>query len=137
MKKNAKKTPEYKNKKFFCETCSFGSNKKSDFIRHISTTKHLKLTHASNGLTKKTPDKHICEFCNRGFNHRQSLFRHKKQCNNIKNKDSVLSKIIQNYPNVIHGKFECKCGKSYKYASGLSKHKTKCKYLENESEKKL
>ena len=48
----------------------------------------------------------------------------------------MLSKIIQNYPKVIPNKFEiCKCGKSYKYSSGLCKHKTKCEYLQNESEK--
>ena len=127
--KNSKKTQKYKNKKFFCETCSFGSNNKNDFNRHISTTKHLKLTDASFTLTKKTHLKNKCEICNRVFNHRQSLFRHKKNC--IK-ADGQLSKIIQNYSNVIQNIFVCKCGKSYKYASGLSKHKTKCEYLEYE-----
>ena len=40
-------------------------------------------------------------------------------------------KIIQNYPKVIHSKFQCECGKSYKYASGLSKHKSKCVLFNN------
>jgi hypothetical protein len=44
MIKNAKKTPNYKNKKFICEVCSFGCNKKSDFIRHNSTYKHINAT---------------------------------------------------------------------------------------------
>ena len=41
-----------------------------------------------------------------------------------------LSKIIQKLSRT---NLYCKCGKSYKYASGLSKHKTKCEYLQNKN----
>ena len=129
MNVKSKKTPT---KKFECLTCNFVTNNKKDFKRHNDTKKHkLKI-----GVIKKNPKNFRCKKCDKLFSNNTSLWRHKKQCNNTKNKDVELSKIIQSYPSVIHGKFECKCGKSYKYASGLSKHKTKCEYLENESEKK-
>ncbi len=132
MLKNAKKTPTYKDKNFFCEFCSFGCNKKSDFNRHNSTYKHINATNAISNAIKKTPSIICCKICGKDFKHKSSLYRHKKTC---KNDVSQLSKIIQNYPNVIQNKFVCKCGKSYKYSSGLCKHKTKCEYLQNESEK--
>jgi hypothetical protein len=132
MLKNAKKTPTYKNKNFFCEFCSFSCNKKSDYNRHILTYKHINATNAISNAIKKTPSIICCKICGKDFKHKSSLYRHKKTC---KNEVSQLSKIIQNYPKVIQNKFVCKCGKSYKYSSGLCKHKTKCEYLQNESEK--
>jgi len=110
---------------------NFSRNNKKDFKRHNDTKKHkLKI-----GVIKKTPKKFRCAKCDKIFNNNTSLWRHKKTCLNENKNDVVLSNIIQNYPKVIQNKFVCKCGKSYKYSSGLSKHKTKCEYLENESEK--
>ena len=125
--KNSKKTQIIENKKFSCIFCTFGCNNKNDFNRHLLTTKHKRLTNTSYALTKKTLIKNNCILCGKVFKHRQSLYNHKKTC---KNDVNVLSKIIQNYPKVIHDNFVCECGKSYKYASGLSKHKTKCKHLQ-------
>ena len=126
--KNSKKTQNYKNKKFFCEACSFGSNNKNDFNRHISTTKHLKLTDASFKLTKKTHCKNKCGKCNRVFNHRQSLFRHKKNCISSLYESPKVSKSLQKVSN----EYICECGKKYKSKSGFYKHKLKCEHLHNE-----
>ena len=128
MNLKSKKTPT---KNFQCIACNFVTNNKKDFKRHNDTKKHkLKI-----GVIKKTPKKFRCTKCDKIFNNNTSLWRHKKTCLNENKNDVVLSNIIQNYPKVIQNKFVCKCGKSYKYSSGLSKHKTKCEYLENESEK--
>jgi hypothetical protein len=129
MMKNAKKTPNYINKKFICEVCSFGCNKKSDFIRHNSTYKHINATDATSDANKKTPVEFLCEFCGKSFKHKSSLFRHKKIC---KNNDGQLAKLAKKLAKISHSKFQCECGKSYKHASSLSKHKSKCNYLQNE-----
>ena len=126
--KNSKKTQKNKNKKFFCEACSFGSNNKNDFNRHISTTKHLRLTDASFTLTKKTHLKNKCEICNKVFNHRQSLFRHKKTCKATIGGFPKVSKSFQKVSN----EYFCECGKIYKSKSGIYKHKQKCTFLDNE-----
>ena len=128
--KNPQKTPTYK---FYCEPCSFRCNNKKDFNRHLNTTKHKKGILGVNGIKSKKSKIFKCEQCNKIYKHNTGLYRHKKIC---KNTVSQLSKIIQNYPNVIHDKFVCECGKSYKYASGLSKHKTKCEYLQDVEEYK-
>jgi hypothetical protein len=127
MNLKSKKTPT---KNYECLACNFITNNKKDFKRHNDTKKHK----INIGVIKKNPKKFRCEKCYKLFNNNTSLWRHKKTCINTKNNDVGLSKIIQNYPNVIQNKFLCKCGKSYKYASGLCKHKTKCEYLEDEGE---
>ena len=125
--KNAKKTPFYKNKNFICENCNFKCSKKSEFNRHLSTAKHLRLTHAAFGLTEKTPMKNKCENCNNFFKRRQSLFRHKKTCKVIVGESPKVSKSLQKVSNQIL----CGCGKIYKSKSGFYKHKTKCTHQHN------
>jgi len=127
MLKNAKKTPNYKNKKFFCEVCTFGCNKKSDFNRHISTYKHINATNAISDAIKKTPITICCKICGKVFKHKSSLYRHKKNC---KNEVSKLAKISQKLAKISQNQFICECGKSYKHGSSLSKHKIKCNHLQ-------
>ena len=117
------KNPKFK---FICDPCSFRCNNKKDFNRHLNTKKHIKGINGVNGIISEKNNIFKCELCNKKYKHKTGLYRHKKIC---KNTNNVLSKIIQNYPKVIHNKFVCECEKSYKYASGLSKHKTKCKHL--------
>ena len=127
--KNAKKTPKTKNHKYFCNFCSFGCNKKSDFLRHENTLKHLKASNAINPAIYKNANNKICEFCNKSFKHLSSYYRHKKTCKYI---PSQLVKLAKNLPKISQPKFECFCGKTYKHASSLSKHKLKCKFLHDE-----
>jgi len=128
MQKSSKKVPII----YSCESCDYNTSRKSQWNRHILTAKHLKLTNAAYGLTKKVPCKFICEKCKKDFNHRQSLFRHKKIC---KNGHGQLAKLAKKLAKVSHQKFHCECGKSYKHASSLSKHKLKCNYLHDEDDK--
>jgi hypothetical protein len=128
MQKSSKKVPII----YSCEACDYNTSRKSQWSRHILTAKHLKLTNAASGLTKKVPCKFICEKCKKDFNHRQSLFRHKKIC---KNGHGQLAKLAKKLAKVSHPKFHCECGKSYKHASSLSKHKLKCNYLHDEDDK--
>ena len=129
MQKSSKKVPII----YSCEACDYNTSRKSQWSRHILTAKHLKLTNAASGLTQKVPCKFVCEICKKKFNHRQSLFRHKKIC---KTSDGQLAKLAKKLAKVSHQKFHCECGKSYKHASSLSKHKTKCNYLHVEDNKK-
>jgi len=129
MKKSSKKVPII----YSCESCDYSTSRKSQWNRHILTAKHLKLTKAASGLTKKVPCNFECRNCKHKFNHRQSLFRHKKNC---KNDPSQLAKLAKKLAKISHSEFQCECGKSYKHASSLSKHKSKCIYLQNVSTQK-
>ncbi len=78
-------TPINKSDSFICELCSFNANKKSDWVRHLATTKHKNTTN----YNKNTPEtdninininkNFICE-CGKIYNHRASLYNHKKKC---------------------------------------------------------
>ena len=131
MEKVAKKLQNSKKHKFYCETCLYGCSNKTNFNKHKTTYKHLRLTNAASRLTKKLSTDFQCENCQKFFKHRQSLFRHQKIC---KKDPSQLAKLAKKLAKVSHPKFECVCGKSYKHASSLSKHKLKCILLKDEEE---
>lgn len=62
-------------KKFVCEMCRFSCEKKSDYVRHCDTKKHLK--NCDEPLeTKKT--RHC--LCGRFFNSRGGFWKHKNKC---------------------------------------------------------
>jgi len=75
-----KKTP--KNADIFnCETCHFKCSKQSDWNRHITRPKHLRI---QNG-TKKTPEnakQYLCSHCGKDYKYSSGLWKHTKNgCN--------------------------------------------------------
>ena len=118
----------YKNKQHFsCGKCDYITSRKSQWERHILTSKHL---NGKNGncIGNSKSSTYICLKCNKKYAHKSGLSRHIRTC---KNNLGKLVKISQKLANVNHQKFHCECGKSYKHASSLSKHKIKCGYLQN------
>jgi hypothetical protein len=128
-----------------CETCDYIASCKSNLTRHCQTEKHKMLTM----LTNADQSKHLCG-CGKEFQHKQSLYRHKKACTHKGPSDEVVVSVIQNYPYLSNfypkrlpsskscsmkneiiktsapERFVCECGHSYKYQSGLAKHRNKC-----------
>jgi hypothetical protein len=80
-------------KKFHCENCNFICSKKSNYDKHLMTSKHkntdkiLTNTDAENAENASVTNEFICE-CGNTYKHRQSLFNHKKKC-------SINEKIIE------------------------------------------
>ena len=72
----------------------------------------------------KVPEKFSCHLCDYTCSHKGDLNKHlnrlKHKMINLDNKKSPMDK-----------SFICECGKTYKYASGLSKHKKKCNFKIN------
>jgi hypothetical protein len=75
--------------KFICETCDYKSSRKSQYERHLMTSKHKMTTEGLQNGLQKVPksSKNICE-CGKEFSNRQNLYRHKKKC------DSTQENII-------------------------------------------
>jgi hypothetical protein len=75
---------------FSCEACHFICCKKSEWSRHVTTRKHLKLTN-TDIKTPKLADKIMFYYCECGniYKHRQSLFNHKKKCHYKNDKDDI------------------------------------------------
>ena len=62
---------------YSCIDCDYTCYKKSEWSRHISTSKHINATQC---YIEKTDNKHICVNCNKKFMHHSSYYRHKKKC---------------------------------------------------------
>jgi len=73
-----KKSPKIA-KKFYCKSCHYTSRNKYDFNKHLSTTKHKKITQMVTFVAKNR-------------------------------------------------QLKCECGKTYKFSSGLSRHRKKCTF---------
>ena len=62
---------------YSCQDCDYTCYKKSEWVRHISTSKHINATQC---YIKATDNKHACDNCNKKFIHHSSYYRHKKKC---------------------------------------------------------
>ena len=81
-------------KQYFCKKCDFTSRHNNDWMRHLSTTKHKRLTMLK--MLKKKPVTYICKTCSKEYKHQSSLCRHKKTCKKrhipvVKAEDESLS----------------------------------------------
>lgn len=118
------------NQELYCKKCDYLAKRICDFKKHLQSKKH-------NTYYILTQKSYEC-VCGKKYKHKQSLYNHKKKCKIIENDkpktelskmDKKLSKMdnSQKCPKI----HICQCGKSYKYQSGLSKHKRKC-YIVNQ-----
>lgn len=73
---------------FYCETCDFECRWKSDWSRHLGTSKHFQ-QQSSNNVEKNQPIKtaddnvqstYICDNCSKRYKDRSGLWRHSKSC---------------------------------------------------------
>ena len=72
---------------FLCNVCTISCKRKTEWLRHIQTKKHIfnKNGENSNGLaTSESP--FVCE-CGKIYTDRSGLWRHKKKCNNSNDAD--------------------------------------------------
>jgi uncharacterized protein YxeA len=83
-----------------------------------------------NEKTQKTAQKahkYFCYVCSFGTNNKSDYNRH---C--LSKKHKMDNEKTQNAQKSAIPEYHCECGKSYKYASGLSKHKKTCSDLHEE-----
>ena len=72
--------------RFCCEICYYDTDKKSSYNKHLTTSKHIKLTNINQFSNKSCPKvanikEFICDNCNKYFKSRVGLWKHKKKCN--------------------------------------------------------
>ena len=83
--------------KFYCETCDYGTSKKSSYNDHLISSKHVKSMN-SNEILPKICSSNICNKCNKKYKDNSGLWRHKKKCMVIEdvivNNECIDSKMI-------------------------------------------
>jgi hypothetical protein len=89
--------------KFYCKNCDYGTSKKSSFINHNLSLKHIKSiketeieTNVNDNMPKLCSTKYSCENCEKEFKNRSGLWKHKQKCNNgEKIKSSQTNEIVE------------------------------------------
>jgi len=105
--------------RFSCELCNYSTDKKSSFDKHLTTSKHIKLTKFnifSNKSCHEVADDikaFICNCCNKTFKSRVGLWKHKQKCNynNIEpikkltelDKDELIITLLKQNADLIKG----------------------------------
>lgn len=65
--------------KYTCETCDYNTNNKTNYTKHLLTSKHCSLTTSDKKATKNS-DAYICAKCNKTYKSRVGLWGHNKKC---------------------------------------------------------
>jgi hypothetical protein len=86
--------------KFVCDMCDYSTSRKSQYDRHLSTSKHLhnsQILQNTTDLVPKVSD-FVCSNCNKIYKHHSSLYNHKKNCkiNETENNENENNEIIKN-----------------------------------------
>ena len=61
-----------------CEICNFKCSKQSNYVIHLTTAKHIRLTN-TNAKMPNVPNVYICD-CGKEYKHMSSLCKHRKTC---------------------------------------------------------
>jgi hypothetical protein len=70
--------------KFYCETCDYGTSKKSSYDTHILSSRHKKSTFINQNqpeFCQILPSNFTCENCDKKYKDKSGLWRHKQKCN--------------------------------------------------------
>ena len=72
-------TDQNSSAKYSCESCHYFTSRHSQFMRHKSTSKHLK---NENGIQKPAlvPPVFKCTICDKNYKDRSGLWKHSKKC---------------------------------------------------------
>jgi hypothetical protein len=74
--------------KFYCESCDYGTCRKSNYDEHLLTAKHKKSTFSNlcqPNFQQIQQSKFTCENCNKEYKDKSGLWRHNKKCNETQN----------------------------------------------------
>jgi hypothetical protein len=94
--KNSPKTRQ----KFYCNLCDYSCSKKSDYVKHLQTIKHLdKMDNRKLAKTRQTivPSEYVCH-CGKKYKYQSGLCKHKRYCQSsmIDDNESITGITEQN-----------------------------------------
>ena len=83
-----------RNRKYFCEYCCFGTDRKQSFESHLSTMKHIRIEVNHHDSIKNF----TCDKCNKPFQTKSGLWKHSKSCKYESGAIAVSVNAIQTIP---------------------------------------
>ena len=79
---------------FNCNICDFKCSKESNYLKHLSTRKHLSVSLGDKKMPKKCQNIFYCEKCNKQYKSRNGLWKHNKICNLINENSNIIEEEI-------------------------------------------
>jgi hypothetical protein len=79
------------NKKYNCELCEYWCCTKTDYNKHLYTSKHLNNYNYLHENLQKNPKLYSCSICNKAYKFRQSLYFHKKKCDDAIEEQNIIN----------------------------------------------
>ena len=104
--------------KYECKICRFKCSHNSDWLRHLSTSKHKK--------TEEVVKFYECNICDYKSIRRSDYDKHLQTC---KHKKTINNEVKTNSDVKGVKRFECVCGKEYNHKQSLYTHKKVCPQL--------
>ena len=126
IKKSQKNSQNY-----VCDICNYNTSRRQDFINHNLTLKHKKQEIEKNGnlaeiQKSRNENSYNCLECNYCTLKKRDFDKHMNTLKHIK----IVNENSENKTEIVHN---CgMCSKEFKNASGLWKHKQKCKPISEE-----
>ena len=68
---------------YVCSICNYTSERNSQYIRHLMTAKHIRLSNANENVPKGSAA-YMC-LCGNEYKHASSLCKHKRTCKGLAN----------------------------------------------------
>ncbi len=126
-------------KKYQCKNCDYITSRKSNYDKHIMSTKHTKNndpTTMNNQIKQTLSKKYICQNCEKAFNDRAGLWRHNKKCtleDEVNTKESTEINEVHLY----NEKMTCENLQIYDLVKYLMKENTELKNMMMEQNNKM
>ncbi len=77
------KTSKNEEENYYCEKCDYKCSIKYNWLRHLSTRKHIQVTKGDATVTQNEENEwqqYCCKKCGRKYDSRNGLWKHKKKC---------------------------------------------------------
>jgi len=85
---------------FSCFFCDYNTVRKSSYVKHLSTRKHILATNSNKKVAKSCETIFECENCEKSFITRSGLWRHNKTCVQVLQKEKEQN-IIETSPEFV------------------------------------
>jgi hypothetical protein len=86
---------------FFCKKCDYNTERRSSYVKHLSTRKHQKTTQNNAKVVKSCDKPYECAFCEKLFSDRAGLWRHKKKCYDYNDEELATKHDLNNTPELV------------------------------------
>lgn len=78
-----------------CISCGYGTNRKNNWLKHIATAKHKRLSGLVATCDTSPPQQHLCPYCGKQYKHLASLSRHRRDCRGGETSRSAGTELVE------------------------------------------